>query len=268
MSRSQGNVMSSDKSTLTKRCKESISDFSAKLYSQLYKSEKNIFFSPLSIATCLQMVYHGSKGNTKQQCADVMGTLGIEDVDLLSFYKDLIAALNSKDEDTKLSLANKVWIKDHFAVHDDYKKMLQEQLDADVVRNPFSDPKAVADEVNGWVKGQTQGMIEELINPSAITDLTRLILCNAIYFKGLWQTPFDTSETEKFHLNAKETKDVTMMRHHGDKSMLYGENDVARFVSLRYKGAKNMSMMVILPQVCAAPLQSYYHMCNVTYLTF
>ena len=243
--------MTADKSTVRKRCAESIGDFSAKLYGHLSgKSEGNIFFSPLSIAACLQMVHHGSKGNTKQQTSEVMGILGIEDTDILSFYHDTLSALNSEEDKlTCLSVANRVWIKENFEVLDSYKDMLQKQLLADIIRNPFSDPNSVAEEINGWVSKSTKGMIKELIQPSMINALTRLVLCNAIYFKGLWQNKFDTSDEEDFHLNAKETKKVQMMRYHTNKIMLYGENDVARYVIIPYKGSKGISMMVILPQV-------------------
>ena len=247
---SQGQFVNSDKSTVRKRCAESIGDFSAKLYGHLCKSDKNIFFSPLSIAACLQMVHHGAKGNTKRQTSDVMGILGIDDADILSFYHDTISSLNAEEDSfTSLAVANRVWIKDNFSVLDAYKQMLQEQLHADIIRDPFTQPNKVADEVNGWVSKSTKGMIKELISPDMINGLTRLILCNAIYFKGLWTNTFDTSDEEDFHLNAKETQKVQMMRHHSNKSMMYGENDVARYVIIPYKGRKGISMMVILPQV-------------------
>ncbi|XP_063673783.1 leukocyte elastase inhibitor-like isoform X3 [Bolinopsis microptera] len=248
---SQGQFLNQDKSTVRKRCAESICDFSAKLYGHLCnKSDKNIFFSPLSIAACLQMVHHGAKGNTKRQTSDVMGILGIEDADILSFYHDTIASLNSEeDKFTSLDVANRVWIKDNFAVLDAYKQMLQGQLHADIIRNPFTDPDGVSNEVNEWVSKSTKGMIKELITPAMINGLTRLILCNAIYFKGLWTHAFDTSDEEDFHLSAKETKKVQMMRHYKAEKMMYGENGVARYVIIPYKGRKGISMMVILPQV-------------------
>ena len=250
---SQGQFLNQDKSTVRKRCAESICDFSAKLYGHLCnKSDKNIFFSPLSIAVCLQMVHHGAKGNTKRQTSDVMGILGIEDADILSFYHDTIASLNSEEDKYKcatIDVANRVWIKDNFAVLDAYKQMLQDQLHADIIKNPFTDPEGVANEVNEWVSKSTKGMIKELITPAMINGMTRLILCNAIYFKGLWTHSFDTSDEEDFHLSAKETKKVQMMRHNKAMKMMYGENGVARYVIIPYKGRKGLSMMVILPQV-------------------
>lgn len=247
---SQGEVLTAHNSTVRKRCAESIGEFSAKLYAHLSKSTDNIFFSPFSIAACLQMVHHGAKGNTKQQTSDVMGILGIEDADILSFYHDTIKSLNAQeDNSTTLAVANRVWVKDNFSVLDSYKAMLQEQLHADILRNSFADPVQTAGEVNAWVAKSTKDMIKELISPDMINGLTRLILCNAIYFKGLWQFPFDTSDEEDFHLNAKEKCKVQMMRYHGNKKLMYGENDVGRWVVIPYKGRKNVSMMVILPQV-------------------
>jgi len=130
-----------------------------------------------------------------------------------------------------------------------YKRVLQQDLHAEIISNPFSDPELVANEVNGWVADSTNNMIKELISPSMINDLTRMILCNAIYFKGLWVDAFDSSQEEDFHLNAKETAKVQMMRYYKNKNLMYGENSVARYVLLPYKGNKDINMMIILPQV-------------------
>lgn len=247
---SQGSVIASDKTTVEKRCKESIGDFSARLYEQLYQQPGNIFYSPLSIATCLQLVYHGAKGNTKKQMSEVLSLLGVEDEDVLSFYEQLMLALNSTDNnDVLLSLANKVWIKDNFKVLDTYSDVLKDRLRSNVASNPFTDPMAVTKEVNSWVDGQTKGMIKEILTPDMIDSATRMVLCNAVYFKGLWVHPFDFSEDEDFHLNAKDKVKVKMMMHRSSKRMMYGENDVARFVCMDYKGRSQMTMMIILPQV-------------------
>ena len=250
MVRSHGQVLQTDKTLSDKRCSESIGDFSAKMYSLLSKSDENIFFSPLSIAACLQMVHHGAKGNTKKQISDVMGILGIADEDILSFYYHLIKTLNrSEDDFTALSVANRVWIKDNYKVLEDYKELLQEKLHADIISNPFTDPSLVAEEVNGWVSDSTNAMITKLVDPSMITDLTRLILCNAIYFKGLWDRPFDTCNEADFHVSAKKTQKVQMMQYYRNLELMYGENSVARYVLLPYKGNKDINMMIILPQV-------------------
>lgn len=228
-------------------CKESVSAFSAKLFQQMQGTQGNIFFSPLSIATCLQMVYQGAGGSTKAQCAELMGLTDLTDQDILTYFKGLISTLNMADEHSSLTLANKVWAHDNMPLLDHYRNMLSESLDADIQPDPFTNPAAVAKSVNGWVEKKTGGMIKELITADAINNLTRLVLCNAIYFKGLWLSPFKTTKREPFHLNAKEQVTVDMMRQESD--MGYGETDLARFVTLRYKGKRNMSMVAVLPQV-------------------
>jgi len=228
-------------------CKESVAGFSARLFQQMHTQKGNIFFSPLSIATCLQMVYQGSGGSTKAQCAEVMGLAGISDQDVLIYFKGLISTLSSSDTDCSLTLANKVWLHDAMPVLQSYTDMLTQSLDAEVQADKFDNPPAVARSVNGWVEKRTGGMIKELISSDAINSLTRLILCNAIYFKGSWLSPFKTTKPEPFHINAKEQVTVDMMRQESD--MGYGETDLCRFITLRYKGKRNMSMVAVLPQV-------------------
>ena len=248
--RSTADILTSDKTTATKRCAESVGDFSAKLYAQIAsKTEGNVFFSPLSVAACLQMVHQGARGSTRAQTAEVMSQAGIAEEDILGFYQDLLTSLSAQDEHATVSLANKVWIKDNYTVLEEYTKMLQCSLHADIARNPFTDPGAAADEVNNWVAKSTGGMIKQLIEPSMINPLTRLILCNAIYFKGLWEHPFDSAADEEFHVSARERKTVKMMRHNRAKELAYGENDVARWVVLPYRGNMDLRMMVLLPQV-------------------
>src|ERR1044072_2538492 len=60
----------------------------------------------------------------------------------------------------------------------------------------------VVNEVNLWAKTKTKGFIKELVPSSSVDNLTRLILVNALYFKGEWKEKFDASKTKdyKFYL--------------------------------------------------------------------
>jgi serine protease inhibitor len=50
--------------------------------------------------------------------------------------------------------------------------------------------------INAWVEGQTNKRITDLIPPGAIDAETRLVLTNAIYFKGEWKEPFEARATK------------------------------------------------------------------------
>ncbi|MBL9150228.1 MAG: serpin family protein [Phycisphaerae bacterium] len=67
--------------------------------------------------------------------------------------------------------------------------------------------------INGWVEAKTEGRIQELIPRGALTPVMRLVITNAIYFKGEWSTPFAESNTrlEPFTRSDGTTIDVHMM---------------------------------------------------------
>uniref|UniRef100_J3LQS4 Serpin domain-containing protein n=1 Tax=Oryza brachyantha TaxID=4533 RepID=J3LQS4_ORYBR len=54
----------------------------------------------------------------------------------------------------------------------------------------------VAGHVNSWVERVTSGLIKEILPPGSVDSTTRLVLGNALYFKGVWKTRFDASKTK------------------------------------------------------------------------
>jgi serpin B len=55
--------------------------------------------------------------------------------------------------------------------------------------------------INDWVARQTRDRIKDLMPPRSIDSMTRLVIANAVYFKGEWLEPFDQSSTmpKDFH---------------------------------------------------------------------
>src|SRR5690606_41995106 len=58
---------------------------------------------------------------------------------------------------------------------------------------PFVNPQA-AQTINSWVKEQTKGKIEDIIEEVNADDL--LYVLNAIYFKGVWADKFNAELTK------------------------------------------------------------------------
>jgi len=114
-------------------------------------------------------------------------------------------------------------------------------------------PRESAKEINKWVFIHTKGKIENIVNPDEIESNTKLILTNAIYFKGKWKYEFDKQNTEgrDFHLVNGTTKKVKMMSKYSS-SMEYGfrfnyfQNDYLQLLEMPYNGDK-ISMIIVLP---------------------
>ena len=111
--------------------------------------------------------------------------------------------------------------------------------------------------INEWVDAKTGGKIKNLVNKDCVNEFTRLILVNAIYFKGDWNLKFDRNLTEEadFHVSESETVKVQMM-FMNKKDMLYGVDDKlsCQVLELPYFG-KSLSMFILLPDLSRTTLK-------------
>ena len=106
-------------------------------------------------------------------------------------------------------------------------------------------PDEAVKAINAWVSTKTRARIKELINRDVLNGDTRLILTNAIYFKGRWESVFEKSATRDEDWHSPKTSNVPMMHQKG--GYLYYEGDDFQAVNLPYKG-RQLSMLVVLPR--------------------
>ena len=101
--------------------------------------------------------------------------------------------------------------------------------------------------INAWVEKQTKDKIKELIQPGVFTRLTRLVLTNAIYFKGDWASKFKEENTKPapFYVTEEKSVEVPMMYQKGQ--FAYTEGEDAQVLVLPYKGDE-LSMLIVLPK--------------------
>jgi len=114
--------------------------------------------------------------------------------------------------------------------------------------NVRSDSNGAAQIINRWVAEKTNNKITEIVTPDAVNSLTRLVLVNAIYFKGDWLKKFNVSSTkdEGFHVSANESVKVKLM--YMKAKFYYGVNSElnCQAIELPYAG-ENLSMFILLP---------------------
>ena len=101
--------------------------------------------------------------------------------------------------------------------------------------------------INRWVEKQTQDKIRELIPPRGVTELTRLILANAIYFRGKWIDPFKESATEDAPFKVTPKQEVTVPMMFQQEQFAYLKTSSFQAVRMPYKGG-DLSMTVFLPR--------------------
>jgi serpin B len=221
------------------------SAFTNNLYKVLAEKEGNVFFSPISVHVVLSMAYQGALDTTAEKFAN---TLHVPKAKAAAEgYNEIMKRLNSVTNVTLL-MANKVFLMEGFQLLSDFENAVTKHFLSEVQLVDFKKNEEAAKTINSWVEVQTREKIKDLIQKDDLDDSTRLVLVNAIYFKGDWKHKFDKerTKTEPFYLNDKDTIDVQMM--HIKKKFNY-KNDSelqAQVIELPYTN-EDLSMFIILP---------------------
>jgi len=229
---------------------DSLNDFSFAFYDEIIKDEEsNVFYSPYSIFTALSMAYEGARGNTAVEMKSILNILQNDSVTESSFGR-LYNLLNHNIEGYTINTANAFWANDDYKFLDEYINLLTSYYIAEANELDFSKRVEAAEIINTWIEEQTNDKINDMIKLDMLSKMTKLVLANAIYFKGLWEKQFDPADTYEtdFETNSLETVTVDMMSYTGeDKKFNYTETDDLKILELDYQGNET-SMIIILPK--------------------
>ncbi|MEH2077112.1 MAG: serpin family protein [Nostoc sp.] len=228
---------------------ESSNKFGFKLFSQVLKddtSERNVFISPLSVASALAMTYNGASGSTQQAMAKTLELQGMNLPEINSSYAAVLKQLlENLDQKVQLSIANSLWANQDVSFAPDFLKRTQDFYQAKVSNLNFKDA-AASNIINNWVKENTKGKITKVVEKIEPNQV--LFLINAIYFKGNWSNEFDKSKTAQysFYITPSRRKKHLMMSQEGDYR--YYENEQFQAVSLPYGKDGKTSFYIFLPK--------------------
>ncbi|WP_421658749.1 serpin family protein [Leptothermofonsia sp. ETS-13] len=221
--------------------------FGFKLFSEILKQDrnKNIFVSPSSVAIALAMTYNGASGETQKAMAKALELNGMSLQALNQANANLKELLQNPDPKVQLAIANSIWARQDVSFKPDFMQRNQTFYGAEIANLNFNDPKSKSI-INGWVKDNTRGKIEEIIDSINPRDV--LFLINAIYFKGDWTKPFDKKLTAEkpFYRPDGSSKQHPLMSQRGE--FRYFETDRFQAVSLPYGEGQRMSMDILLPK--------------------
>ena len=224
--------------------KNGVNNFAFDLYDALPKNS-NCFYSPYSISSALSMLDQGAGGETK---TELESTLGIRD---LSTWNTEMQSYLNKDwsKQTYVNTANSIWMttgKDWATnISDDFLLPAKTYYHGEIYEADFTDQAdQVVKDVNNWVNEHTNQMI-----PSIMNDLpagTVMMLINAVYFEGKWQTPFteDNTYDDTFHGTGGDS--TVPMMHLYDERFSYADNGSIKGIVLPYDG-DSVVMKVFLP---------------------
>lgn len=224
--------------------------FAFELYSKYKSKSGNIFFSPYSISSAIAMTYEGAKGKTADEILSVFHFPKDDFLRRKSFRK-LNGEINKKDKKYELRIANALWAEKDCVFLNDYFKLIEDYFDGKAANLDFlNEAEKSRLTINNWVEGQTNFKIKDLIPQDMFNLLPRLVITNAVYFKGSWLTQFDKKNTrdENFKLGSGITIKTPMMYLDEVKTELnYAQIGKLQILELPYEG-RELSMLIILPQ--------------------
>ncbi|QEE15950.1 serpin family protein [Promethearchaeum syntrophicum] len=228
-----------------------INQFALEVYSKLDESEdKNIFFSPYSIFSALAMTYEGAKGRTAEEMKFVFHFPELDS--LRPYYAALYDRINQDSEDYEVKTGNALWLQKDFPLIEDYTSRVENYYGAQVTNLDFlkeSENSRLI--INNYIEEQTNDKIKDLIPPGALDSDTKLVLTNAIYFRGAWQRIFDESYTyeENFRITTLNVVKTQMMhmKYLDCRKFNYAQLEDLQILELPYKG-NNFSMLILLPE--------------------
>ena len=222
-------------------------------YEVLEESAVNLILSSHSVASVLAMLMLAANGDTFTELSQVL-TLpcGANETDNLQVYleafKDAHESLQVSSA-IKLESANRMYIDNQYNLNSLYEFKSNQYLSSKPEKVDFAqNPNVARGQINDWVEQKTNEKIKDFLPSGSVGANTKIVLVNAIYFKGKWLSQFDasaTNETGEFFQASGDPIEAPMMYVQADlQSSTY--QDVV-IVKLPYEGGR-LSMYILMPR--------------------
>jgi serpin B len=222
--------------------------FGVDLYRLFAAKEGNVFFSPYSVSEALALLSAGADGKTRQE---LLGTLHWRlppDQMAAAFAAQDLQLDHAALAGAVLTVANGLWFQEGDSPQPAFLNVARGEYRAEVHAVDFiMNPSAVVPEINEWVEKKTNGKISNLFPEGSLGRSTRLVLANAIYFKGKWDHPFKKERTSPrtFHVASDQQVMAEMMAEKIDLRTVSGDD--YDLLELPYEGG-DLSMVILLPK--------------------
>lgn len=214
--------------------------FTFDLFKQVFKEDTNIIFSPYSISSTMAMTYGGAQGKTKKEFEQVFHFPdSLKTHQGYYFLNGNFENLN-KQEGLKIKIANGIWKKENFGFKETFISITNNYYNGSVYS------LTSAEKINDWTKKKTSGKITKLLDESDLVNV-KMVLTNAVYFKGGWDNPFKKSETTQDSFIVNKNKKIAVDMMHKTDQFNYYNDQYMQIIELPYKN-KNASMIIVLPK--------------------
>jgi len=222
---------------------KSLNSYSFDLYRLTKVKNENLFLSPLSTYYALLLAYEGSSGKTKQEFKKV---LYLENSEVLE--NGLLQNIaGPRDSYSGFNAYNAIWLDNRLNVKRQYRKAVSDKYFSDLKQTNFKNVQSSVLAINGWVTEKTNRKVNKIVSAENLDKDTRLVISNAVYFKGEWLNKFKKRYTHPstFYSNAESLYTTNFMQQ--KEIVQYFENDELQFIAKPYKSS-NLSFCILLPK--------------------
>ncbi|XP_078066237.1 neuroserpin [Mustelus asterias] len=227
-------------------------EFAVDLYHAIRSVQKNqnLICSPMSISLGLAMIELGARGTTLQQLRKGLHFDKAQEGEEFSMLKKQSKIMSAGSRLYKLKLGNAIYVQDGFRLTEQYLHSNQ-QFFGNTVRNVnFQDSVSAANVINTWIANQTSGKVKNLVTSQSFNSLTKLVLVNAIYFKGTWKHKFNSANTRLMEFTKHDGSVVQLPMMHQQVVSRFGYfvagNISYQVLELPYSG-NEASIILVLP---------------------
>jgi serpin B len=239
------------------RSASSINSFTFELYKQAGPNG-NFLLSPYSAAMALAILELGSRGSTKLALDKTLG-LGDGGPDAHRSFAALLHQAEGGEpgqnygEETPahiLRVANALWIAKNYELLGEYVESAKNLYAAEIANFDASKAAESAQAINGWVEKKTNDKIKNLVPERAITELTRLIVVNAVYLKARWREPFREENTADRDFFTEDGRKLQVPTMYGGGYLHHHEDEEVQVVQLPYWSSpgSEMTMVIAVPK--------------------
>ena len=218
-----------------------VNDFGFETAALLYATDENLAVSPVSIELALAMTRAGASGDTAEEMKNALCLGALSDEQIIEACHSLMWRANTGG----MEAANSIWLGKRFAYSEEFVNTCQNDFMADAY--PLEIPGAM-EAINDWVSEKTHEKIDQLLTQEP-AEATEMVLCNALYYLGDWEIPFEANDTYDQDFNTPGGP-VTTSFMYSDWSVPYYENDAFSMISLAFQrdeGEGQYAMALLLP---------------------
>ncbi len=234
---------------------ESSMQLALEFFKQLEPNGRSIVLSPYGVRTAFAVLFIGARSKTASEIASAL-YLNPSPEATLEDEKKLRTLLQEagQKEGVSLSIANSLWVQTGYDFLESYTKRIQDSFAAELKQADFTkDPEAARTQINTWVSSATQEKIKQLVDMGVLSNLTRMVIANAVHFKGHWNVQFDPAHTAPgpFWLDPENKRQVPIMHLKSRLAVGIGkpeQDENFDMLELPYKG-REMSMIIVLPKL-------------------